>query len=42
MNFKFNDIKHLEKDDDFAVLERPGGVIVKLSTIEKVWNDREG
>jgi hypothetical protein len=32
--FGFNDIRHIIKEDDFVILDRPRDVIVKFSTVE--------
>jgi hypothetical protein len=32
--FGFNDIRHIIKEDDFVILDRPGDILVKLSTVE--------
>jgi hypothetical protein len=34
INFGFNDIMHIVKEDDLVILDRPGGVLVKFSTLE--------
>ena len=34
INFGFNDIRHIIKEDDFVILERPSEIIVKFSSIE--------
>ena len=34
INFRFNDIRHIAKDDDLVFLDRPGNVLVKFSTVE--------
>ena len=34
INFGFNDIRHIVKEDDLVILDRPGGVLVKFSTLE--------
>ncbi len=34
INFRFNDIKHIVKDEDVVVLDRPDKVIVKFSSLE--------
>ena len=34
INFRFNDIRHIVKDDDLVILDRPGDVLVKFSTVE--------
>jgi hypothetical protein len=41
INFRFNDIIHIAKEDDLVILDRPGDVFVKFSTVEKVLIDRE-
>ena len=32
--FGFNDIRHIIKEDDFVILDKPGDILVKLSTVE--------
>lgn len=34
INFRFNDIRHIVKDDDLVILDRPRDVFVKFSTVE--------
>jgi hypothetical protein len=34
INFGFNDIRHIVREDDLVILDRPGGVLVKFSTVE--------
>jgi hypothetical protein len=34
INFRFNDIRHIVKDKDVVVLDRPDKVIVKFSSLE--------
>jgi hypothetical protein len=34
INFGFNDIRHIIKEDDFVILDRPRNVLVKFSTVE--------
>jgi hypothetical protein len=34
INFGFNDIRHIIKEDDFVILDRPREVLVKFSTVE--------
>ena len=34
INFRFNDIRHIVKDDDLVILDRPHDVLVKFSTVE--------
>jgi hypothetical protein len=34
INFRFNDIRHIVKDDDLLILDRPSDVFVKFSTVE--------
>jgi hypothetical protein len=34
INFGFNDIRHIIKEDDFVILDRPSEVLVKFSTVE--------
>ena len=36
INFGFNDIRHIIKEDDFVILDRPRDVLVKFSTVEVV------
>ena len=34
ISFGFNDIRHIIKEDDFVILDRPREVLVKFSTVE--------
>ena len=34
INFGFNDIRHIVKDADLVILDRPREVLVKFSTVE--------
>jgi hypothetical protein len=34
INFGFNDIRHIIKEDDLVILETPREIIVKFSSIE--------
>jgi hypothetical protein len=34
INFRFIDIKHIMKDADLVILDRPCEVLVKFSTVE--------
>jgi hypothetical protein len=34
INFRFNDFRHIVKDDDLLILDKLGDVIVKFSTVE--------
>ncbi len=34
INFKFDDIRHIVKDADLVILDRPCNVLVKFSTVE--------
>jgi hypothetical protein len=34
ITFRFNDIRHIVKEDDLVVLDRPGDILVKFSTVE--------
>jgi hypothetical protein len=34
INFGFNNIRHIVKEDDLVILDRPDYIFVKLSTIE--------
>ena len=34
INFGFNDIRHIVKEDDIMILDRPREVLVKFSTVE--------
>ncbi len=34
INFKFNEIRHIMKNADLVILERPRDVLVKFSTVE--------
>jgi hypothetical protein len=34
INFGFNDIRHIVKDADLVILDKPGDVLVKFSTVE--------
>jgi hypothetical protein len=34
INFRFNDIRHIVKDEDVVVLDRPDKVIVKFSSLK--------
>jgi hypothetical protein len=44
INFRFNDIRHIMKSDDLVILDRPGDVLVKFSTVEveKYEKERRG
>jgi hypothetical protein len=41
INFGFNDIRHIVKEDDLIILDRPGCVLVKFSTLEMEKYGRE-
>ena len=34
INFGFNDIRHIVKDSDLVILDRPREILVKFSTVE--------
>jgi hypothetical protein len=41
INFGFNDIRHIVKEDDLVILDRPRGVLVKFSTLEVEKDEKE-
>ncbi len=41
INFGFNDIRHIVKEDDIVILDRPRGVLVKFSTLEIEKEEKE-
>jgi hypothetical protein len=41
INFGFNDIRHIVKEDDLVILDRPKGVLVKFSTLEVEKDEKE-
>jgi hypothetical protein len=41
INFGFNDIRHIVKEDDLVILDKPRGVLVKFSTLEVEKEEKE-